>query len=76
MSVTTGVHLPCIDRLLQGTLDTELVLQNYYNNVTVMSKRRVVNTDIMSIYMQTLLKQLKMTVMYDLFGARGRGVTT
>ena len=44
VSVTVGVHLPCIDRLLQGTLGRELLLQNYYNNVTVMSKRRVVNT--------------------------------
>ena len=44
VSVTIGVQLPCIDRLLQGTLDRELLLQNYYNNVTVMSKRRVVNT--------------------------------
>ena len=73
MSVPIGVSLPCIDRLLQGTLGTELLLQNYYNNVTVMSKRRFVNTDIMSIYMQTLLKQLKMKVMYDLFGAIGGG---
>ena len=52
VSVTIGVQLPCIDRLLQRTLDRELLLQNYYNNcedyyynnVTVMSKRRVVNT--------------------------------
>ena len=44
LSVTIEVQLPCIDRLLQGTLDRELLLQNYYNNVTVMSKRRVVNT--------------------------------
>lgn len=43
-SVSEWVHLPCIDRLLQGTLGTELLLQNYYNNVTVISKRRVVNT--------------------------------
>ena len=69
MSVTIGVSLPCIDRPLQGTLGIELLLQNYYNNATVMSKRRFVNTDIMSIYIQTLLKQLKMKVMYDLFGA-------
>ena len=44
VSVTIGVHLPCIDRHLQGTLGIELLLQNYCNNVTVMSKRRVVNT--------------------------------
>ena len=55
VGVTIGAHLPCIDRLLQGTLGTELLLQNYYNNVTVMY------SDIMSIYMQTLLNQLKMT---------------
>ena len=41
---TIGVPLFCIDRLLQGTLGRELLLQNYYINVTVMSKRRVVNT--------------------------------
>ena len=51
VGVTTGAYLPCIDRLLQGTLGTEL----YYYNVTVMY------SDIMSIYMQTLLNQLKMT---------------
>ena len=43
-SVNIRVCLPCIDRLLQGTLGRELLLQNYYINVTVMSKRRVVNT--------------------------------
>ena len=44
VSVTIGVHLPCIDRLLQGTIGRELLLQNYYNNVSVMSERRVVNS--------------------------------
>ena len=68
VSVTIGVHLPCIDGLLQETLGRELLLQNY-NNVTVMPKRRVVNTDIMSMYMQTLLKQLKMIA----FWTKGEG---
>ena len=31
-------------RLLQRTLGREFLLQNYYNNVIVTSKRRVVNT--------------------------------
>ena len=48
VSVTIGVHLPCIDQevdfYIQGTLGRELLLQNYYNNATVTSKRRVVNT--------------------------------
>ena len=59
-------------RLLQGILGTEHLLQNYIN-VTVTSKRRVVNTFvvIMSMYMLTLLKQLKMTVMYNVIGATG-----
>ena len=77
MSVTIGLHLPCID---QGIgFYKEHLAQNlseayyYYNNVTVTSKRGCKHSDCMSMYMQTLLKQLKMTVMYDLIGARGEG---
>ena len=33
------------------TLGTELLLHNYYNNVTVISKRRVGNTDIIYEYL-------------------------
>ena len=61
VSATIGVHLPCIDGLLQGTLGRELSLQNYYNNVTVVVKHSdIVSMYIMSMYMQTLLKQLEM----------------
>ena len=39
VSVTIGVYLPCIDQGIDFYKG-----QNYYNNVTVTSKRRVVNT--------------------------------
>ena len=42
--VLLGLICLVLIRLLQETLGTELLLQNYYNNVTVMSKSRVVNT--------------------------------
>ena len=48
VSVTIGGHLPCIDQGIDfykgHQAESFYMLQNYYNNVYLTSKRRVVNT--------------------------------
>ena len=70
MSPLGCICLNCNNKLLQGTPGREILLETYYNNVTVVKEEGCKHSDIiMSMYMQTLLKQLKMTP----FGPRVRG---